>query len=134
MQEIPVLFLGQEDPMEMGWARLPTSIYFGFPGGSYSKESRPGFGPWVGKFPWRKVFLPGEFHQWQAIVHGVGESLTFAFTFPLAIYFTHDSVYMSVATLSVHSTFSFPHCVYKSISVSASLFQAREVLQKDCCF
>ena len=41
----------------------------GFPGGSDSKESacgRPGFDPWVGKFPWRRkwqptpVFLPGE--------------------------------------------------------------------------
>ena len=62
------------------------------------------------------------------------KSLTFAFTFPLALYFTHGSVFMSVATLSVHSTFPFPYCVYKSISVSASLFQEREVLQKDCCF
>ena len=37
---------------------------------------RPGFGPWVGKIPWRRerlptpVFWPGEFH----IVHGVPKS------------------------------------------------------------
>ena len=48
----------------------------GFPGGTSGKEpacqcrrqKRPGFDPWVGKFPWRKaqqpipVFLPGEPH------------------------------------------------------------------------
>ena len=47
-----------------------------FPGGSVVKESacqcrrhrRRGFGPWVGKIPWRRewqpspVFLPGKFH------------------------------------------------------------------------
>ena len=43
----------------------------GFPGGSAGKESacnveRPGFNPWVGKMPWRRVwqytpvFLPGK--------------------------------------------------------------------------
>ena len=50
MQEIPVLFLGQEDPMEMGWARLPTSIYLGFPGGSYSKQDL-GLVPGLGRSP-----------------------------------------------------------------------------------
>ena len=68
MQETPVQFLGQEDPW--GRDRLPTPVFLGFPGGSDSKESahckRPGFDPWVGKIPWRRVwqptpvFLPGE--------------------------------------------------------------------------
>ena len=42
----------------------------GFPCGSAGKESeRPGFGPWVGKIPWRRerlptpVCWPGEFHE-----------------------------------------------------------------------
>ena len=49
----------------------------GFPGGASGKEpvcqcsrcKRPGFGPWVGKIPWRRagqptpVFLPGESHR-----------------------------------------------------------------------
>ena len=51
-------------------------IYMGFPGGISGKEpscqyrrcKRRGFGPWVGKIPWRRawqptlVFLPGESH------------------------------------------------------------------------
>ena len=36
MQETPVQFLGQEDPLEMG---LPTPVFLGFPCGSTSKES-----------------------------------------------------------------------------------------------
>ena len=53
--------------------------FWGFPGGSDSKESvcnagRPGFTPWVGKIPWRRkwqltpVFLPGEFHGQRSLV------------------------------------------------------------------
>ena len=71
MQETPVQFLGQEDPLEKD--RLPTPVILGFPCGSAGKESahnagRPGFNPWVGKIPWRRerlptaVFWPGEFH------------------------------------------------------------------------
>ena len=51
----------------------------GFPGGSDGKEFclqcwRPGFDPWVGKFPWRRewqptpAFLPGEFHGRRSLV------------------------------------------------------------------
>ena len=64
MQKTAVRFLGHE-------VSLPTPGFFGFSGGSDSKEStcnvrRPGFSPWVGKIPWRRaweptpVFLPGE--------------------------------------------------------------------------
>ena len=38
MQETPVQFLGQEDPLEKGY-RLPTPVFLGFPGGSDGKES-----------------------------------------------------------------------------------------------
>ena len=53
----------------------PLSTGLGFPGGSDSEESTcnagdlgliPGFHPWVGKIPWKRVwqpssvFLPGE--------------------------------------------------------------------------
>ena len=38
MQETPVQFLGQEDPLEKGY-RLPTPVFLGFPGGSAGKES-----------------------------------------------------------------------------------------------
>ena len=37
MQEIPVRFLGREDPWRRD--RLPTPVFLGFPGGSDSKES-----------------------------------------------------------------------------------------------
>ena len=69
MQETSVQFLGQEDPLEKG---LGThSSILGLP--SWLRQQRihlqcerPGFDPWVGKIPWRKVwqptpvFLPGE--------------------------------------------------------------------------
>ena len=37
MQETPVRFLGQEDPLERD--RLPTPVFLGFPSGSAGKES-----------------------------------------------------------------------------------------------
>ena len=37
MQETPVQFLGWKFPLEKG--RLPIQVFFGFPGGSDSKES-----------------------------------------------------------------------------------------------
>ena len=81
MQETPVQFLGQ-----IPWrrARLPTAVFLGFPGGSAGKEStynvgRPGFDPWVGKIPWRRlptpIFWPGEFHGLY-IVPGVSKRLS----------------------------------------------------------
>ena len=65
MQNMPVQFLHQEDPLE---DRLPTPVFLGFHGGSGGKESthNAGFYPWVEKTPWRRawqstpVFLPGE--------------------------------------------------------------------------
>ena len=58
---------------------LVLFIYLGFPGGASGKESacqcrRLGFGPWVGKIPWRRkwqttpVFLPGESHEQRSLV------------------------------------------------------------------
>ena len=73
MQETPVQFLGQEDPL--GRERLPTPVFLGVPCGSAGKESAcnagdldliPGLGisPGEGKviLPTR-VFWPGEFHR-----------------------------------------------------------------------
>ena len=37
MQETPVQFLGQEDPLEKG--QVPTPVFLGFPGGTDGKES-----------------------------------------------------------------------------------------------
>ena len=37
MQDTPVQFLGQEDPLERD--RLPTPVFMGFPGSSDGKES-----------------------------------------------------------------------------------------------
>ena len=61
MQETPVWFPGQEDPLEKD--RLPTPVFLGFPDGSVNKESacncrRSGFNPWIGKIPCRKARLP----------------------------------------------------------------------------
>ena len=68
-------FLTTESPgksLMLSIQRIHIS-YFGFPGGSDSKESackcrRPRFDCWVWKIPWRReclltpVFFPGEFH------------------------------------------------------------------------
>ena len=71
MQETPVRFLGQEDPLRRD--RLPTPVFLGFPCGSAGKESACNVGdlgliPGLGRFPWRRkrqptpVFWPREFH------------------------------------------------------------------------
>ena len=71
MQETPVGFLSQEDPLEKGQAThssiLGLPLWF-----SWERIrlqcGRPGFDPWVGKIPWRRerlptpVFWPREFH------------------------------------------------------------------------
>ena len=69
MQETPVQFLGQEDPWRRD--RLPTPVFFDFPGGSTGKDlvcNAGDLGSIPGKIPWRRerlptpVFWPGEFH------------------------------------------------------------------------
>ena len=69
IQEIPDQILGREDPLE---DRIPTPVFFGFPGGSAGNNPpvmwETWFGSWVGKIPCRRerlhtpVFWPGEFH------------------------------------------------------------------------
>ena len=54
MQETPVRFLGQEDPLEKD--RLPTPVFLGFPYGSAGKESTCNVGdlgsiPGLGRSP-----------------------------------------------------------------------------------
>ena len=69
MQETPVQFLGQEDPLEKGQAT--HSSILGLPWWLrwqriHLQCRRSGFDPWVVKSPWRRawqptpVFLPGE--------------------------------------------------------------------------
>ena len=82
MQEIPVWFLGQEDPLEMGQAT--HSIFLGFPDGSVTKESTCNAGdlgsiPGLGRsleegmathssiLAWR---IPMDWGAWWAAVHG----------------------------------------------------------------
>ena len=48
MQETPVRFLGQEDPLEKGW--LPTPVFLGFPGDWAGKESACNVGD-LGEIP-----------------------------------------------------------------------------------
>ena len=92
MQENPVRFPGQEDPLEKEQAT--HSSILGLPFWlswlrSHLQCGRPGFDPWVGKIPWRRerlptpVFWPGEFlglyspwgrqvgHDWATFTLGV---------------------------------------------------------------
>ena len=69
VQETPVWFLGQQVPLEKGWAThssiLGLSLWLRW-WRTHLQCWRPGFSPWVGKIPWRRewqstpVFLPGE--------------------------------------------------------------------------
>ena len=84
-QEIPVWFLGQEDP----WRKIGyTLIFLGFHGGSDSKESScnsgdPGLIPGLGRSPREGNDYPLQYSglensmdrgAWKAIVHGIEES------------------------------------------------------------
>ena len=77
MQETPVQFLGQEDPLEKG--KATHSSILGLPlwlscWRICVQCGRPGFNPWVGKIPWRRkwqptpVLLLGKFHQQRSMV------------------------------------------------------------------
>ena len=84
MQETPVQFLGQEDPLEKG--QVPTPVFLGFPGGTDGKESIynagdldliPGLGRSSGEgngspLQYSCLENPMDGGAWQATVHAVG--------------------------------------------------------------
>ena len=92
MQETPVQFLGREDPWRRD--RLPTPVFFGFPGGSEGKESTCNVGdlgsiPGLGRSPeggmavhssilaWR---IPMDRGAWWDATHGAANSQTWLST------------------------------------------------------
>ena len=88
MQETPVQFLDQEDPLRRD--RLPTPVFTGFPGGSDGKESACNVGD-LGSIPELGI-SPGGGHgnplqyfclenlmdrgAWWGTVHGVAKNWT----------------------------------------------------------
>ena len=87
MQETLVQFLGREDPLEKGWwrDRLPTPVFFSFPGGSAGKESACNVGdldsiPELGRSPGEGKGYPFQYsgleNSMDSIVHGVAKSQT----------------------------------------------------------
>ena len=86
MQETPVRYLGQEDPLE----GIPTPVFLGFPGGSDGKESAcnpgdlgsvPGLGRFPGGGPGNQLQYsclenPHGQRSLTATVHGVTKSRT----------------------------------------------------------
>ena len=83
MQETPVRFLGQEDPLERD--RLLTPVFLGFPSGSASKESTCNAGdlgliPVLGRSPGEGTGYPLQYsgleNSMDCIVSGVAESQT----------------------------------------------------------
>ena len=83
MQETPVRFLGQEDPLRRD--RLPTQVFLGFPGGSADKESTcnagdlgsiPGLGRSLGEGKGYPLQYSGLENSMNCIVHGVAKSRT----------------------------------------------------------
>ena len=83
MQEAPVQFLGQEDPLERD--RLPTPVFLGFPCGSAGKESAHNAGylgliPGLGRSPGEGNSCPLQYpsleNSMDCIVHGVTKSQT----------------------------------------------------------
>ena len=86
MQQIPVQFLGREDPLEKGNV-TPTPVFLGFPGGSDGRKATGnardlGSILAFGKIPWRRTwqptpgFLPMDRRAWKATVPGVAKSWT----------------------------------------------------------
>ena len=83
MQETPVQFLGQEDPLDRD--RLPTPVFLGFPGGSVGKESIcnagdlssiPGLGRSFGEGTGYPLQYCGLENSMDCIVHGVAKGWT----------------------------------------------------------
>ena len=83
MQETPVQFLGQEDPLEKGKATTP--VFLDFPCGSIGKESACNTGdlgwiPGLGKSPGEGKGCPLQYsgleNSMDCIVHGVTKSQT----------------------------------------------------------
>ena len=88
MQETPVLFLGQEDPLAKD--RLPSPVFLGFPSGSADEESACNAGdlgsiPGLGRSPAGGHGNPLQYSclenlmdrgTWQATVHGIAKSWT----------------------------------------------------------
>ena len=83
MQETPVLFLGQEDPLAKD--RLPSPVFLGFPSGSADKESACNAGdlgsiPGLGRCPGEGTIYPLQFssleNSMDCIVHWVVKSGT----------------------------------------------------------
>ena len=83
MQETPVRFLGQEDPLRRD--RLPTQVFLGFPGGSADKESTCNAGdlgsvPQFGRSPGEGNGYPLQYsgleNSMDSIVHGIAKSQT----------------------------------------------------------
>ena len=81
MQEIPVQFLGREDPQRGD--RLPTPVFLGFLCGSASKESAGNAGdlgsiPGLGRSPGEGKGYPLQYsgleNSMDYIVHGVAKS------------------------------------------------------------
>ena len=71
MQETPVQFLGQEDPLEKD--RLPTPVFLGFPGGSDEKEFTWNAGD-LGSIP-RFGRSPGEGNSYPLQYSGLKNSM-----------------------------------------------------------
>ena len=90
MQGTPVRFLGQEDPLQTGWAGVGTPVLLGFPVGSAGKESacnagELGLTPGLGRSPGERNGYPLQYSglensmdrkAWWASVHGVAKSWT----------------------------------------------------------
>ena len=83
MQDTPVQFLGQEDPLERD--RLPTPVFMGFPGSSDGKESTCNAGdldliPGLGKSPGERDSYPLQYsgleNSMDCVIHGVAKSRT----------------------------------------------------------
>ena len=83
IQQTPVWFLNQEDPLEKG--RLPTPVFLGFPCGSAGKESAcnagdlssiPGLGRSAGEGKDYPLQYSGLEKSMDCIVHGVGKNQT----------------------------------------------------------
>ena len=98
MQESPVWFLGQEDPLEKGY-RPPTPVFLDFPCGSAGKKSTyhagdlgsiPGLGRSPGEGKGYPLQYSGLENSRDCIVHGVAKSWTRLGNFHLFLLLLHQ--------------------------------------------
>ena len=120
MQETPVWFLGQKDPLQKGWATHSSTLGFPLRFSWYRihlQRRRLGFNSWVGKIPWRRESLE---NSTDCITHGVAKSQTQLNDFHLLI------IVKEIDQIGYH--FNVPHNANNSLIIYSGQYVSNKFL------